>query len=207
MTEGEMTLGCPRRGTPRSRAFARRLLALAGWRIEGELPALPRFVVIAAPHTSNWDFPLGMLAMLAIGLRLSWIGKHTLFRFPVTGLLQWLGGEPVDRAAAHGVVSAAIERFHARPQWVFGVSPEGTRRRVAQWKTGFHRIARGANVPILPVTLDYSRRVVSLGTLFTTTDDADADIRYLRGLYHPSMARHPENFPAADSVDASAGVR
>jgi 1-acyl-sn-glycerol-3-phosphate acyltransferase len=189
-----MTLGCPRRGTPRSRAFARRLLALGGWRVEGKLPDLPRFVVIAAPHTSNWDFPIGMLAMLSIGLRLSWIGKHTLFRFPVAGLLRWLGGEPIDRAATHGTVPAAIARFQTRSQWAFGVSPEGTRRRVQEWKTGFHRIARGAGVPILPVTFDYSRRVVALGPPFTPTEDMEGDIRYLRSLYHPRMARHPEHF-------------
>lgn len=191
-----MTLGCPRRGTPRSRAFARRLLALGGWRVEGNLPDLPRFVVIAAPHTSNWDFPIGMLAMLSIGLRISWIGKHTLFRFPVTRLLHWLGGEPVDRGAAQGIVAAAIERFRTRPQWVFGVSPEGTRRPVAKWKTGFHRIARGAGVPILPVALDYRRRVLRLGALFVPTTDAEADLRELQGFYSAEMARHPAQYVA-----------
>ena len=167
-----------------------------GWRIEGVLPDVPKFVLIVAPHTSNWDFPIGVLAMFALGLQLTWLGKHTLFRFPVRGLLRWLGGEPVDRRVAHGTVGAAIERFQQRPQWVLAVSPEGTRRRVAQWKTGFHRIAVGAGVPILPVSFDFSRRTITILDLVVPTDDVATDIARLRRLYRPEMARHPALFVA-----------
>lgn len=162
--------------------------------MEGTLPEVPRFVLIVAPHTSNWDFPIGVFAMFTVGLRLTWLGKHTLFRFPVRGLLRWLGGEPVDRSAPLGVVGAAIGRFRERPQWVLAITPEGTRRRIAQWKSGFHRVARGAGVPILPVAIDYSRRAIVIGTLFEPTDDQAADIAALRRRFTAVMARYPEQF-------------
>ncbi|MBK6423254.1 MAG: lysophospholipid acyltransferase family protein [Gemmatimonadetes bacterium] len=194
MTAPSSSLGCPSRGTPFGAALARRTMALVGWRVVGAMPPLPRFVLIVAPHTSNWDFPLCILAMFAIRFRLSWLGKHTLFRWPVTGLLRWLGGEPIERTAAHGTVGAAIDRFQAREQWVLGISPEGTRKRVAEWKTGFHRIAVGAGVPIVPVAVDYSRKVVDILAPVWPTADADADIRALRRLFHPRMARFPERY-------------
>jgi 1-acyl-sn-glycerol-3-phosphate acyltransferase len=186
--------GCPRRGTAFSRALGRRLLQLGGWGVAGQLPDQPRFVLIVAPHTSNWDFIIGVLAMLAVGIRLNWLGKHTVFRFPIAGILRWLGGEPVDRSTHHGLVEAHIDRFRTRPHWVLAIAPEGTRKRVEQWKTGFYRIAVGAGVPILPVAMDYSRRVVDLGTLYWPTGDQDTDIRTIRGRYRKEMARHPEAF-------------
>lgn len=176
--------------------MAGRLLGVFGWRIEGALPDAPKFVLIVAPHTSNWDFPIGVLAMFALGLRLTWLGKHTLFRFPVRGLLRWLGGEPVDRRVAHGTVGVAIARFRERPQWVLAVSPEGTRSRVMHWKTGFHRIAVGAQMPILPVSFDFSRRTITIMSLVMPTDDVAADMTRLRRRFRPEMARHPELFVA-----------
>src|SRR4051812_2938322 len=149
----------PRRGTPLTRGLARRLLALAGWKVEGAFPNEPRFVVIVAPHTSNWDFVVGVLAMFAVGVHLSFLGKHTLFRFPAGPFLRWLGGEPIDRSTRQGTVEVAIDRFRIRPRWIMAVTPEGTRSRVEQWKTGFHQIAAGANVPIVPVSFDYRRKV------------------------------------------------
>jgi len=198
VAESEKALGCPRRGTRLSRALARCLLRLGGWHIESRLPDHPRFVLIVAPHTSNWDFILGVLAMLAVGIRLNWLGKHTVFRFPIAGILRWLGGEGVDRSTHHGLVEAAIHRFQSRPQWVLGIAPEGTRKRVERWKTGFYQIAVGAGVPILTVALDYSRRVVDLGTLYWPSGDQDADMRTLHAHYRKEMARHPENFAEAD---------
>jgi len=187
-------VGCPRRGSPFTRRLAHGFLGLFGWRVEGELPAEPRFVLIVAPHTSNWDFPIGILAMFATGLRLSWLGKHTVFRFPVAGILRWLGGEPINRSATHGTVEVAIEQFKARRQWVLGIAPEGTRKRVEQWKTGFYRIAVGAGVPILPVWIDYSRRVLGLGTPFHPSGEVAADLAAVRRIFRKEMARHPAQF-------------
>ena len=106
-----MTAGYPRRGSALGQRLAQGLLRLAGWRVEGLPPELPRFVLIVAPHTSNWDFPVCVLAMFAVRLHISWLGKHSLFRFPVTGLLRWLGGEPVQRGVAQGLVEQAIDRM------------------------------------------------------------------------------------------------
>lgn len=189
-----MTLGCPRRGTPSSRRFATRLLGAFGWHVEGTLPDAPRFVLIVAPHTSNWDFFLCMLAMFAFGLQISWLGKHTIFFWPASYLLRWLGGEPIDRDTSLGTVELAIARFHTEPQWVLGLSPEGTRKLTAEWKSGFYRIAVGAGVPILPVALNYQRRVVAAGTLFSPTGDPEVDLTALRSRFHREMARHPDFF-------------
>lgn len=186
--------GYPRRHSRIAPRLASGLLSAAGWRVEGELPARPRFVVIVAPHTSSWDFLFAVLAMLATDLRVSWLGKHTRFRFPFGPILRGLGGEPVDRTAPERAVGAAIERFAERPQWVLGLAPEGTRRRVDQWKTGFHRIAVGAGVPIVPVWIDYHAREVGVGAPFTPGPDEAADIAALRALFHKEMARHPERF-------------
>ena len=187
-------LDYPRRRSRFGPLLARRLLALAGWRVAGALPACPRFVVIAAPHTSSWDFIFALLAMFATDLRVSWLGKHTIFRFPLGPLLRWLGGEPVNRSAAEHTVAIAVERFRVRPQWVLGLSPEGTRRRVDHWKSGFHRIAAGAGVPIVPVWIDYQAREIGIGAPFSPGPDEAADVATLRALFRKEMARHPERF-------------
>jgi 1-acyl-sn-glycerol-3-phosphate acyltransferase len=180
-------------------------MGLAGWRVEGQLPDEPRFVVIVAPHTSNWDFLVCVLSMFATGLRLNWLAKHSLFRFPVAGLLRWLGGEPIDRTATQGTVEVAIARFGERAQWVLGISPEGTRRRAEQWKTGFYRIALGAGVPIVPIWIDYSRRVLGLGPPVRPTGNLNADAAVLHAFFRKEMARYPEKF--AEAAVASANVR
>jgi 1-acyl-sn-glycerol-3-phosphate acyltransferase len=184
----------PQRGTAVSRMLARRLLGLVGWRVEGEFPDSPKFVLIVAPHTSNWDFVIGVLAMFAVGLRASWLGKHSVFRFPLTPVFRWLGGEPVDRSAPHGTVGTAVDHFRTRPQWVLALSPEGTRRRVDRWKTGFYRIAVGAGVPIVPVTMDYGTRVVGIGSPVVPGSNEAADLEELRGRFRKEMARYPEKF-------------
>jgi 1-acyl-sn-glycerol-3-phosphate acyltransferase len=168
--------------------------------VEGELPACPRFVIIVAPHTSNWDVPLGVLTMFALDLRASWLGKHTLFRFPMGPVLRWIGGEPVDRSAKNGTVGTAIENFHARPQWVLALSPEGTRRRVDRWKTGFHRIAVGAGVPIVPVWIAYPARVVGVGAPVSPDPDEAVGVAQLHALFRKEMARYPERFAERDAA-------
>jgi 1-acyl-sn-glycerol-3-phosphate acyltransferase len=191
--------GLPRRGTAVSRMLARRLLGLTGWRVAGEFPDCPKFVVIVAPHTSNWDFVIGILAMFATGLWASWLGKHTIFRFPLAPVLRWLGGEPIDRSTPQGSVRTAIEHFRARPQWVLGLSPEGTRRRVERWKTGFYRIAVGAGVPIVPVTMDYRTRVLGIGSPVSPGPNEAVEMAKLRARFRPEMAKYPAEFAEEDS--------
>jgi 1-acyl-sn-glycerol-3-phosphate acyltransferase len=184
----------PSRGNALSRALGRAVLRLLGWRLEGEVPNLPRVVLIVAPHTSNWDFLVGIAAMLALGLDARWIAKDTLFRPPLGALLRWLGGNPVDRNAAEGVVGDVARRLRTEDRLFVTLAPEGTRRKVERWKTGFHRMARQGGVPVWPVALDYSRRVVALLPLFTPTDDLEADLGALRSLFSPAMARYPAQF-------------
>ncbi|MCO5105928.1 MAG: 1-acyl-sn-glycerol-3-phosphate acyltransferase [Burkholderiaceae bacterium] len=137
-------------------------LRASGWRIEGEIPDLSRVVVAVAPHSSNWDFVHAVAAVFALGLRVSFIGKHTLFRGPLGRFMAWLGGIPVDRSRPDGVVEAVQARFaRGGPLW-FGVAPEGTRRTGAPFKTGFYRVAQAAGVPIVPVYLDYRSRVIGI---------------------------------------------
>ena len=189
----------PRRGTSVSRMLARRLLGLTGWRVDGEFPDCPKFVVIVAPHTSNWDFVVGIVAMFATGLRASWLGKHTIFRFPLALVLRWLGGEPINRSTPHGTVGTAIDHFRTRPEWVLGLSPEGTRRRVDQWKTGFYRIAVGAGVPIVPVTMDYRTRVLGIGSPVWPGPNEAVEMAKLRARFRKEMAKYPARFAEEDS--------
>ena len=191
---GEPQLGAARRGNSFTRALARRLLGLFGWRIEGNIPPCPRFVMIVAPHTSNWDFPVGLFSMFAFGLQLTWVGKHTIFRWPAGPILRWFGGEPIDRTAPGGFVEQVIEQFRGRPQLGLALSPEGTRRPAPEWKTGFHRIALAAGVPIVPVWIDWRTRVLRLGEPSMPTENVAADLTRYRRMFSSAMARYPENF-------------
>ena len=185
-------------------AIGRAALRLSGWRLAGTLPDLPRYVLIVAPHTSNWDFPVGLAAKFALGLEAQWLGKHSLFRGPVGWILRALGGVPVDRSRPDGMVDALLARMRAAPRFILVVAPEGTRKRTAGWKSGFYRIAVAAGVPILPVAFDWSTRTVDLRTPFYPTGDAAADMPRLRALYHKGMARRPEHFD--DIHDVPAGL-
>lgn len=173
----------PRSGGPASRALGRAVLALVGWHVEGGMPNLPRFVVIVAPHTSNWDFVIGMGAKLALGIEAKWVGKHSIFVWPFSALLRRLGGMPVDRSVANDIVQFLVAEFARRPRMVFALAPEGTRRPVERWKTGFYHIAAGAGVPIVPVALDWSTRAVRIMPPFSPTGAADADIASLRAKF------------------------
>lgn len=126
----------PRRGNVLTSAGGRLVLRLLGWRIEGAFPDLPKFLIIVAPHSSNWDWIIGMATVLALRVDARWIAKHTLFRGPCGPLMSWLGGIPVDRRASHGFVEQIADRYRQQSQLVIGVTPEGTRKRVETWKTG-----------------------------------------------------------------------
>ena len=147
-----------------------------------------------APHTSNWDFVIGLLALLALDLRVTWLGKHQIFRPPFGRLLRWLGGVPVDRSAPDGVVEQAAAVL-APPRSAFvAIAPEGTRRKVERWKSGFWRIARRAGVPILPVAFDFRTRAVVLGEPYMPTGDYAADLAELQSRFGAEMARNPGNY-------------
>jgi 1-acyl-sn-glycerol-3-phosphate acyltransferase len=167
------------------RAVGRGMLALLGWRVEGEVPDLPKFVIAVAPHTSNWDFVVGASAMFALDLRLAFIGKHTLFRGPFAPVLRWMGGIPVDRSSPHGMVSESVAGFAGVERRILVIAPEGTRRPVPQFKSGFLHIARGAHVPVVLATLDYQARCVRLGPAFEPGEDIEEERRKTEAFFAP----------------------
>ncbi len=173
----------PRRGNYATRSIAQLILALFGWRIEGEIPNLPKIVFIGAPHTSNWDMVLGMAVIWALGLQMYWFAKHTLFRRPLSGFFRWLGGVPIDRRASHGVVERTAAEYKRRDKYLLTILPRGTRARGAKWKSGFYHIARNADAPIVPVVFDYGRKVMTFGPLFYPTGNVAADMDRLQSRF------------------------
>ena len=167
-----------------ARWFGRTVLRLGGWRMRGTFPDLPRLVLIGAPHSSNWDGVWGFAAKMALGLEIRILGKDTLFKVPVLGrLLHRFGVIPVDRSRASGVVGQAVAMFRDSERLWFGLAPEGTRKPVERWKTGFWKIAREAGVPVLPVYFHYPRRELVVAPLLELGTDMDADIARIRGWY------------------------
>jgi len=167
---------------------------MAGWRYKGEIPNYPKMIIIVAPHTSNWDFYYGIATVLCLKTRIYWMGKHTLFRFPIKSLLRWLGGIPIDRQAAVGVVEHMVKLFRERPSFVLVLAPEGTRKRVTKWKSGFHYIATKANVPIVMAYIDYARKEVGIGPALKPTGDKVKDFQEIARFYADKTARKPEQF-------------
>lgn len=173
--------------------FASALLRALGWRVVGELPAQqPKYVLIGAPHTSNWDFPLMLLAVLKVGLDLHWMGKDSLFPFPFRGLMEWLGGIPIDRSQANGQVAQTVARFQASERLVVLIPPEGTRAKVARWKTGFYHIAHGAGVPILLGFVDGRRKELGFGPLYFPSGDIERDLPEIKAFYQDKQGIRPE---------------
>ena len=181
------------------RALSLAFLRLTGWKVEGVLPAnASKCVLIAAPHTSNWDLPYTLMAAFVLGLRIHWLGKASLFRWPFGGVMRWLGGIAVDRSRPGGLVASAAETLAGDgPALQLVVPPEGTRGRTRHWKTGFWHIARQANVPIVMAYMDYERKVCGLGPLFTTSDDVEADLVVIKRFYAPIKGRRPDQFEAS----------
>ncbi len=135
----------PKRGNRFSQWTAQSLMSLFGWRIEADIPNRPKIVLVGAPHTSNWDFMLTMGTLFSLGVKISWMGKKSLFKWPFKRFMEWLGGVPVDRATQKvGVVDQTIAAFNSRDKFVIAIMPEATRSKVHEWKTGFYRIAEGA---------------------------------------------------------------
>jgi len=169
------------------------LLRLGGWWVVGEFPDLPKLVIIVVPHTSNWDGFWGLVAKAALGVEIRALGKAQLFWWPLGALLRWLGAVPVDRSKAHGVVAQAVALIEGSERCWFVLAPEGTRKPVTQWKTGFWKIASAAKVPILTAYLHYPDKIIGIGDVFIPGDDMQADIQVLREWYRPWIGKRPEN--------------
>ncbi len=172
---------------------ARFVLSLMGWRTEGLLPLIPKFVLVGAPHTSNWDLPFTMLMAFAFRARIHWMGKTSIFRRPFRGFFQWLGGIPVNRSQSTDLVAQSIQEFKRNTHLILTIAPAGTRKRVGQWKSGFYHIARGADVPIALGFLDYRRKVGGIGPLIYPSGNFDADMETIRTFYNSVTGKHPSS--------------
>jgi 1-acyl-sn-glycerol-3-phosphate acyltransferase len=169
----------------------RLFLRLCGWRVAGGLPDCRSLVVVAAPHTSNWDLAFMLAVAYSLGVKPSWLGKRELFRWPLGWLMRWLGGIPVERSERRDMVRQAVTRF-AEPEPLFLViPPSGTRGRAEHWKSGFYHIARGAQVPIACAYLDYGERVGGIGLVLTPSGDIGRDMAEIRAFYAPIRAKYP----------------
>lgn len=196
MPDAPTVLGArvPRRGNRFSRWLGRSLLRLLGWRVVGNPPDRSHFIVTAAPHTSNMDGVLFLLATFAMGLDLHWVGKHTLFTGPWGGMLRWMGGIGIDRRQPGGMVQQVADQFAAVPGLVLVVAPEGTRGHNDRWKSGFYRMAEAARVPIALGFMDYASRRVGFGPMIEVSGDFDADLQRMAQFYRQMTPRHPERF-------------
>ena len=188
------TVGYPRAHRPLLPALGRVALRLSGWTIRGALPELPKYIIVVAPHTSNWDFPVGVAALFALDLQAQWFGKDSLFHEPMGTILRLLGGRPVHRDTPEGVVAEMAAIIRAEPQFILALAPEGTRKKVDHWRSGFYRIAQAAGVPVVAVWFDWSRREIGINAPMRMTGDLHTDVATLKALYRPEMARNPAGF-------------
>jgi 1-acyl-sn-glycerol-3-phosphate acyltransferase len=163
--------------------YARFLMRIYGWRIEGRLPDIPKFVLIGAPHTSNWDAILFLGVVFSLRADVHVMAKAEAFRFPVRRLFQYFGGIPVDRSKSTGLVDQMVKVFNESEKFILTIAPEGTRHQVVEWKRGFYYIAKGAGLPIVLAVVDGRHKIVRIGQLFYPTEDAEADLKAIQGYF------------------------
>ena len=173
-------------------------LKVIGWRKEGKLPDINQYVVIAAPHTTNWDFPITLALAFSFKCNVYWMGKDTLFKPPFGAIMKFLGGVPIDRSTSSNLVEQSIQAFGQNNKLVLVIPPEGTRKNVRYWKTGFYYIANGANVPIVMGFLDYKRKVGGIGHIFQPTGNIDTDMVAIQFFYANISGKYPEKSSLAD---------
>ena len=174
-------------------SFSKWLLTLLGWRLDQRLPDTHKYLIIGAFHTSNWDMPLGLLGLWALGLKPRWVAKHTLFRWPLGPFLKAIGGIPVDRRAHTGFIDRIAAAYDACDELVVTIAPEGTRSKTDYWKTGFYYIAIAAKVPIALGYIDYPNKRLGIGGVLNPGGDIEADMAIIRDFYSDKTGLRPEN--------------
>jgi 1-acyl-sn-glycerol-3-phosphate acyltransferase len=175
------------------RAVSLLALKLVGWKIVGQLPEHNRYVMIAAPHTSNWDFALMLLVAFIKRMDVHWMGKDALFPKPFKGFVQWMGGIAIDRSQANDTVEQMVAHYNNNDELIVLITPEGTRSKVKQWKTGFYHIAHGAGVPIVLGFVDAPTKTMGFGEAFVTCGDVDADMMKILSFYSDKTGIHADN--------------
>ncbi len=181
----------PQRGTKNSRSFFKSLYKMHGWGFEGEFPNLPKAVAIVTPHTSNYDAWYGFMAMLGLGIKLTIFGKDSLFKSPMKHLFKWFGVIPVDRNSPHGLTQQIIDIINQQEQIWVAIAPEGTRKQAANFKSGFYRIAYGANIPIVLFSFDYDRKMIRCLDVIYPTGDYEEDLEKILSHYQGNFS--PKN--------------
>ena len=171
--------------SPKLQRFCKWLMERLGWSMQGQWPDLKKMVIIAAPHSSAWDVIIGLLVIQGTGMKVVFMGKQEVFRWPFKSILKYLGGMPVNRAAPGGVIDQVVGEIKKSEQMWFALAPEGTRKAVKEWKTGFWKIAKQANVPVCCAYFHFPDKVVGVGKVFELSDDMEADIAQIRAWYKP----------------------
>jgi 1-acyl-sn-glycerol-3-phosphate acyltransferase len=172
--------------------LTRIIMRLFGWRVDGKLPDLPKFVLIGAPHTSNWDFILFLGIIFTLRADVRFMGKAELFRFPIGWFFRYCGGIPVDRKRASGLVDQMVEALNKSDRFILTIAPEGTRYQVTEWKRGFYHIAKNAGVPIVIVVLDGKNKTVRIGQVYHPTEDMEADIKRIKEYFKGVVGVNPK---------------
>ncbi|HSO13536.1 MAG TPA: lysophospholipid acyltransferase family protein [Anaerolineales bacterium] len=171
--------------------IARIIMRLVGWRVEGKLPDLPKFVLIGAPHTSNWDFVLFLGLIFYLRANVHYMGKAELFRFPIGWFFRYCGGVPVDRKKSTGLVDQMVKACNESEKFILTIAPEGTRHHVTEWKRGFYHIAKGAGIPIVMAVVDGRHKEVRIGQVFYPTEDMEADMKAIQGCFAGVVGINP----------------
>ena len=185
----------PKTHNPILKRICRRCYFALGWRIEGDLAdfsELSTAVIAIAPHTSNWDFMIGLLLKYTLEIKVTVMAKDSLFFWPLAPLLRYVGCFPVNRSAAGNYAEDAAERLRSSDKMMLVIAPEGTRSKVEQWKSGFARIAHAADVPILPIGFDFGQKKIEFHPLVKTSGDLEADIASVQNVLSQHQGRHPE---------------
>ena len=177
-----------------SRWLGRTVLRVLGWRAEGQIPDLKRLLVIGAPHTSNWDFVLAMATILGLNLRMRWLAKHTIFKRGVVWFMEWLGGIPTDRTQPQAIVESVARLARKGKGVVIGITPEGTRKKALKWKTGFLRIAKTLDCPILMVAINFPTKTIVIGDLYHPSGDNNYDLVAIKQYYDQFQGIHKDQF-------------
>ncbi len=176
-----------------------------GWKVIGRKPPFERYVLVAAPHTSNWDFVFCLGAAWRWDIKLYWMGKNTLFRWPFGGFMRWAGGIPVDRSSSHNLVQQMTEAFEKTPDLVVCIPPQGSRSRREYWKSGFYHIAQGAKVPLILGVLDYKYKEAEFGPAVWPSGNIKADMDIIREFYKDKNGKFPADFGPVRLKDESHG--
>lgn len=181
----------PRRGNRWSQRLGLWMLRRKGWRIVNtSFPNVPKAIITGGPHTSNWDGYFTLAAIFSLRLRAHVIAKHSLFKWPLAGLLRWMGFIPINRSTSQGMVEATAEVFRSHEQLMITIAPEGTRGNAPKWKTGFYFMALQAGIPIIPASVDYQKKEVCFGEAIMPSGDLEADMQTILHFYAGKMPRH-----------------